>query len=202
MQCVGSVMTFFMNQILMAFSATAVAVFGVYFKLQSFVFMPVFGLGNGMVPIVGYNFGAQKKKRVYECIRVCLVYALVIMAVGALLFLTVPNLLMMPFDSSADKTLTAEGCVALRIICSNFLIAAVGITLSTVFQAVGRGTYSLIMSLCRQLIVLLPAAWALSLIGPNAIWWAFPIAEIVSLTICLLLYRKCDRELIAPLPEE
>ena len=202
MSCISSLTCFVMNMILIAYSSTAVAVFGVYFKLQSFVFMPVFGLGNGMVPIVGYNFGAQKKKRVYECIRVCLVYALVIMAVGALLFLTVPNLLMMPFDSSADKTLTAEGCVALRIICSNFLIAAVGITLSTVFQAVGRGTYSLIMSLCRQLIVLLPAAWALSLIGPNAIWWAFPIAEIVSLAICLLLYRKCDRELIAPLPEE
>ena len=202
MQSIGSIMIMALNNILIVFSQAAVAVLGVYFKLQSFVFMPVFGLCNGMVPIVGYNFGAQKKKRVYECVRVCLVYALVIMAVGALLFLAVPNLLMMPFDSSADKALTAEGCVALRIICSHFLIAAAGITLSTVFQAVGRGTYSLIMSLCRQLIVLLPATWALSLIGPNAIWWAFPIAEIVSLTICLLLYRKCDRELIAPLPEE
>ena len=202
MQAISSVCTTLMNMILAGFGDIYVNVLGVYFKLQSFVFMPVFGLCNGMVPIVGYNFGAQKKKRVYECVRVCLVYALVIMAVGALLFLAVPNLLMMPFDSSADKALTAEGCVALRIICSHFLIAAAGITLSTVFQAVGRGTYSLIMSLCRQLIVLLPAAWALSLIGPNAIWWAFPIAEIVSLTICLLLYRKCDRELIAPLPEE
>lgn len=202
MQAISSVCTTLMNMILAGFGDIYVNVLGVYFKLQSFVFMPVFGLCNGMVPIVGYNFGAQKKKRVYECVRVCLVYALVIMAVGALLFLAVPNLLMMPFDSSADKALTAEGCIALRIICSHFLIAAAGITLSTVFQAVGRGTYSLIMSLCRQLIVLLPAAWALSLIGPNAIWWAFPIAEIVSLTICLLLYRKCDRELIAPLPEE
>ena len=202
MQAISSVCTTLMNMILAGFGDIYVNVLGVYFKLQSFVFMPVFGLCNGMVPIVGYNFGAQKKKRVYECVRVCLVYALVIMAVGALLFLAVPNLLMMPFDSSADKALTAEGCVALRIICSHFLIAAAGITLSTVFQAVGRGTYSLIMSLCRQLIVLLPATWALSLIGPNAIWWAFPIAEIVSLTICLLLYRKCDRELIAPLPEE
>lgn len=202
MQAISSVCTTLMNMILADFGDIYVNVLGVYFKLQSFVFMPVFGLCNGMVPIVGYNFGAQKKKRVYECIRVCLVYALVIMAVGALLFLAVPNLLMMPFDSSADKALTAEGCVALRTICSQFLIAAAGITLSTVFQAVGRGTYSLIMSLCRQLIVLLPAAWLLSFIGPNAIWWAFPIAEIVSLTICLLLYRKCDRELIAPLPEE
>lgn len=202
MQAISSVCTTLMNMILAGFGDIYVNVLGVYFKLQSFVFMPVFGLCNGMVPIVGYNFGAQKKKRVYECVRVCLVYALVIMAVGALLFLAVPNLLMMPFDSSADKALTAEGCVALRIICSHFLIAAAGITLSTVFQAVSRGTYSLIMSLCRQLIVLLPAAWALSLIGPNAIWWAFPIAEIVSLTVCLLLYRKCDRELIAPLPEE
>ena len=187
MQAISSVCTTLMNMILAGFGDIYVNVLGVYFKLQSFVFMPVFGLCNGMVPIVGYNFGAQKKKRVYECVRVCLVYALVIMAVGALLFLAVPNLLMMPFDSSADKALTAEGCVALRIICSHFLIAAAGITLSTVFQAVGRGTYSLIMSLCRQLIVLLPAAWALSLIGPNAIWWAFPIAEIVSLAICAAL---------------
>ncbi|MFR3408853.1 MAG: MATE family efflux transporter [Christensenellales bacterium] len=162
MQAISSVCTTLMNMILAGFGDIYVNVLGVYFKLQSFVFMPVFGLCNGMVPIVGYNFGAQKKKRVYECVRVCLVYALVIMAVGTLLFLAVPNLLMMPFDSSADKALTAEGCVALRIICSHFLIAAAGITLSTVFQAVGRGTYSLIMSLCRQLIVLLPAAWALS----------------------------------------
>ena len=113
MQAISSVCTTLMNMILAGFGDIYVNVLGVYFKLQSFVFMPVFGLCNGMVPIVGYNFGAQKKKRVYECVRVCLVYALVIMAVGALLFLAVPNLLMMPFDSSADKALTAEGCVAL-----------------------------------------------------------------------------------------
>ncbi len=201
MQAISSVCTTLMNMLLMNMGALYVNVLGVYYKLQSFVFMPVFGLCNGMVPIVGYNYGARMKKRIHECVRVALVYALVIMFIGMMLFLTVPQLLMAPFDSTPDQSLTAEGCIALRIICSHFLIAALGITLSTVFQAVGKGTYSLIMSLCRQLIVLLPAAWALSFFGANAIWWCFLIAEIVSLTICLILYRKCDRELIAVLPD-
>lgn len=201
MQAISSVCNTTMNMLLMNFGSVYVDTLGVYFKLQSFVFMPVFGLCNGMVPIVGYNFGARMKKRVYECVRVCLTYAISIMALGVLLFLTVPHLLMLPFDSTPDQSLTAEGCIALRIICSHFLIAAAGITLSTVFQAVGKGVYSLIMSLCRQLVVLLPVAWLLSFISPNAIWWAFPIAETVSLTVCLLLFRKCNRELIAPLPD-
>lgn len=202
MQAISSVCNTLMNMLLMNFGAVYVDTLGVYFKLQSFVFMPVFGLCNGMVPIVGYNFGAKLKKRVYECIKVCLIYAVVIMLLGTLLFLTVPNLLIMPFDSTPDRSLTAEGCIALRIICSSFLFAAAGITFSTVFQAVGKGTYSLLMSLSRQVLALLPVAWLLSFIGPNAIWWAFPIAEVVSLTVCLLLLRKCNRELIAPLPDE
>lgn len=199
MQAISSVLNVAMNKILIGFSAAAMNVLGVYFKLQSFIFMPVFGLTNGMVPIVGYNYGARSRKRVYECVRVCLVHAVTIMFVGMVLFLAVPEWLMSIFDSSADGAMVAIGTVALRIISSHFLLAAVGITLGTVFQAVGKGTYSLIMSLCRQLIVLLPAAWLLSKISLNAVWWSFPIAEAVSLTICLILFVRCDRELLRPL---
>lgn len=200
MASISSVLTVLMNQILIAYGAVAVNVLGVYFKLQSFVFMPVFGLSNGMVPIVGYNYGAKNRQRVYSAIKVALTYAIVIMAVGMLLFLLVPDLLLGLFESNGPSELTTLGVPALRIISLSFILAAVGITLSTVFQAVGKGSYSLTMSLCRQLVVLLPAAWILSALGGlNAIWWAFPIAEVVSLVICLALYRKCDREMLKPL---
>lgn len=200
MASISSVLTVLMNQILIAYGAVAVNVLGVYFKLQSFVFMPVFGLSNGMVPIVGYNYGAKLRRRVYSAIKVALAYAAVIMAIGTLLFLLAPELLLSLFESNGPSELTTLGAPALRIISLSFILAAVGITLSTVFQAVGKGAYSLIMSLCRQLLVLLPAAWILSALGGlNAIWWAFPIAEVVSLAICLGLYRKCDRELLKPL---
>ena len=174
---------------------------GVYFKLQSFIFMPVFGLTNGMVPIVGYNYGARSRKRVYACVKVALVWAMTIMFAGMVLFLAAPEFLMGLFDKSADGEMVQIGSVALRIISSHFLLAAAGITLSTVFQAVGKGTYSLIMSLCRQLVVLLPAAWLLSKISLNAVWWAFLIAEAVSLTVCLILFVRCDRMLLRPLDE-
>lgn len=200
MSAISSVLTVLMNQILIAYGAVAVNVLGVYFKLQSFVFMPVFGLSNGMVPIVSYNYGARNSRRVYSAIKVALIYAIVIMLIGTLLFLLIPDVLISMFESNGPSELTTHGVPALRIISLSFVLAAVGITLSTVFQSVGKGSYSLIMSLCRQLIVLLPAAWILSALGGlGAIWWSFPIAEVVSLTICLLLYRKCDRELIKPL---
>ncbi len=200
MSAISSLLTVLMNQILIAYGAVAVNVLGVYFKLQSFVFMPVFGLSNGMVPIVAYNYGARLRRRVYSAIKVALVFAAVIMTIGMLLFLLVPETLLSMFESDGPSQLTALGAPALRIISLSFVLAAVGITLSTTFQAVGKGAYSLIMSLCRQLIVLLPAAWILSNLGGlNAIWWAFPIAEVVSLVICLALYRKCDRELLKPL---
>ena len=199
MQSISSVMSVLFNLILMPFGNAAVSVLGVYFKLQSFVFMPVFGLSNGMVAIVGYNFGARLKKRVYEGIKVALVYAVVIMAIGALLFLLIPDTLMGLFEQSGSTELSDIGCRALRIICSHFIIAGVGITLSTVFQAVGKGVYSLIMSLCRQLIVLIPVAWVLSKISLDATWWSFPIAEIVSVIICLALFRKVDREMLSKL---
>ena len=201
MQSISSVMSMLFNLILMPFGNAAVSVLGVYFKLQSFVFMPVFGLSNGLVAIVGYNYGARLKKRVYESVKVALVYAIVIMAAGMVLFMAIPNVLMGLFDKTADGSIRAIGAPALRIISTHFILAAIGITLSTVFQAIGKGFYSLIMSLCRQLIVLIPVAWLLSRAGLETTWWAFPIAEVVSLTICLLLYRKVDREILSRLDE-
>jgi len=204
MSSISSVMNIGMNGILSGFAQgnDAVNVLNVYFKLQSFVFMPVFGLSNGLVAIIAYNFGAHLKQRVYEAVKVALRYAVTIMAVGMLIFLLFPEALMSLFqnaEAAASSSMTQIGVVALRTICLHFILAAIGISLSTVFQAVGKGTYSLIMSLCRQLIVLLPAAWLLAKISLDAVWWAFLIAEAVSLTICLVLYRKCDREMISTL---
>ena len=156
MQCVGSVMTFLMNQILMAFTATAVAVFGVYFKLQSFVFMPIFGMNNGMVPIIGYNYGARKPDRVKKTIKCAMFYAEAIMLVGFLLFQFLPDKLLGLF--SASEAMLAIGKPALRIICFHFLLAGMSIILSSTVQALGNGMFSLIISVCRQLVVLLPAA--------------------------------------------
>nr|MBR4281120.1 MATE family efflux transporter [Clostridia bacterium] len=200
-QAISSVLNVAMNALLMGFSAAAMNVLGVYFKLQGFIFMPVFGLTNGMVPIVAYNYGARSRKRVYACIRVSLIWALTIMFLGMVLFLTAPEFLMGLFDSSADGEMIQIGKVALPVISTHFLLAAAGITISTVFQAVGKGTYSLIMSLCRQIVVLLPAAWLLSRISLNAVWWAFPIAEAVSLAVCLLLFVRCNRKLLRPLDD-
>jgi len=211
-QAISSVLNVAMNSLLMGFSKAAMNVLGVYFKLQSFIFMPVFGLTNGMVPIVGYNYGARSRKRVYECVKVSLIWAMTIMFLGMVLFLAAPEFLMGLFDKGAEAaadladeakygSMVEIGSVALRIISSHFLLAAAGITISTVFQAVGKGNYSLIMSLCRQLVVLLPAAWLLSKISLNATWWAFLIAEAVSLTICLICFARCDRLLLRPLDE-
>lgn len=200
MQAISSVMNVGMNMILLGFGNTAVNVLGVYFKLQSFIFMPVFGLGNGLVAIVGYNYGARQRERVYAAIRVALTIALGIMGVGLLLFMTVPQVLLSLFESGDAGDLRVMGQAALRTISLSFLMAAIGIIVTVVFQAVGKGVYSLIMSLCRQLIVLLPAAYLLSRTGSvSAVWWAFPIAELVSLTICLLLFRKVDREMLKKL---
>ena len=207
MQAIGSVMNMGMNAILSGFaqSNAALNVMAVYFKLQSFIFMPVFGLSNGIIAIVGYNFGARNRERIYSCIRVALTWALVIMLVGMLIFMLFPGQLMAIFESEAEAEITAQmsdiGIVAMRIISSSFLLAAVGIILSTVFQAVGRGTYSMIMSICRQLLILLPAAWLIARLTGDvkAVWWCFPIAELVSLFICLFFYRKCDREMLSVL---
>ncbi len=199
MQSIGTVMTMAINGILSSFSTAAYTVFGLYFKLQSFVFMPVFGLNQGLLPILGYNYGARNKRRMMSAFRSGCVIALVIMAVGMVIFLAFPQWLLGIFNASAD--LLEIGVPALRIICTCFLFAALGIVSSTLFQAVGRGIYSLIVSLMRQLVVLVPAAWLLAQITHQvtAVWWAFPIAEcfslVVSLVLFLRLYRKEIRNL-------
>ena len=201
MQCVGSVMTVLMNQILMAFTATAVAVFGVYFKLQSFVFMPIFGMNNGMVPIISYNYGARKPERVKKTIRLAVFYAECIMLVGFCIFQFLPDKLLGLF--AASDAMLAIGVPALRIICPHFLLAGAGIVLSSVFQALGNGVFSLTVSICRQLVVLIPAAWLLSRTGEvNMVWWAFIIAEVVSLALSLVFMARINRTVIVPLSEK
>ena len=198
MQCVGSLMTFGMNLILMAFSATAVAVFGVYFKLQSFVFMPIFGLNNGMVPIIGYNYGARRPDRVKKTIKLSVCYAEGIMLAGFCVFQFAPRLVLSIF--AASDAMLAIGIPAMRIICLHFLLAGVSIVLSSVFQALGNGVFSLIVSVCRQLFVLLPAAWLLAQTGSvNNVWWAFLIAEVVSILMSLAFYARINKTTIAPL---
>ena len=198
MQCVGSVMTFFMNQILMAFSATAVAVFGVYFKLQSFVFMPIFGMNNGMVPIISYNYGARRPDRVKKTIKLAMCYAEGIMLIGFLLFQFAPDKLLSFF--AASDAMLAIGIPALRIICLHFLLAGMSIILSSSFQALGNGMFSLIVSICRQLVVLIPAAWLLSQTGNvNMVWWSFVIAELVSVVMSFALFAQLNKKIIAPL---
>jgi MATE efflux family protein len=198
MQCVGSVMTFLMNKILMAFSATAVAVFGVYFKLQSFVFMPIFGMNNGMVPIISYNYGARRPDRVKKTIKLAMCYAEGIMLIGFLLFQFAPDKLLSFF--AASDAMLAIGIPALRIICLHFLLAGMSIILSSSFQALGNGMFSLIVSICRQLVVLIPAAWLLSQTGNvNMVWWSFVIAELVSVTMSFALFAQLNKKIIAPL---
>ena len=202
MQSVSSAMNVTMNLILMTYGATAVSVLGVYMKLQSFIFMPVLGLSNGLVAIIGYNYGAKLRARIYAAIKVALCFSLAIMATGMLAFLLIPGTLLSLFEANGASELTVLGTKALRTICFSFPMAAIGIILSTVFQAVGRGFYSLSMSVSRQLVVLLPAAWILSRLGGlNAIWWAFAIAEMFCLALSLVLYVKADRELFKPLGE-
>lgn len=194
MQSIGSIMTYGMNIILIGFSTTATAVFGVYFKLQSFFFMPVFGLNNGLIPIVSYNYGARKKERMVGVIKLAMIYATGMMIIGIIAFETVPDVLFSLFNAS--EHMLSLGVPALRIIAIHFIFAGFGIVCSAVFQAVSKGTYSLIISLIRQLIVLLPAAFLLSLLGNvNLVWFAFPIAEIVSALCAFFFFKKVVREL-------
>jgi len=183
MQSIASVLTTFLNMILITLSEVAVAVLGIYFKLQSFVFMPVFGLNQGVMPIMGYNFGARNKMRLMDCYKKAILIALIIMIVGTVLFMTIPHILLSIFN--ANKEMMEIGIPALRIICINFIPAALGIMSSTLFQAVGKGTYSLCVSVLRQLVIILPVAYYLSQFGVSATWLAFPIAEILSLIVCI-----------------
>ena len=200
MQSIGSLMTVGMNAILIRFTETAVAFFGVYFKLQSFVFMPVFGLNQGVMPIVGYNYGAKKRHRVTGALRAGAIIAACIMAAGMLVFCCIPGTLLSLFE--ATDTMMAIGVPALRIISTCFIPAALGIILTTAFQALGRGFNSLLISVLRQLVVLLPAAFILAQISLDAVWFSFPIAEVGSLLASLLLYRRLYRNYIKVLPDE
>ena len=198
MQSIASVMTYGMNLILMAFTSTATAVFGIYFKLQSFIFMPVFGLNNGMIPIIAYNYGANRKERVMRTIRYSVLYAMGIMAAGTLIFHIFPAQLLVMFEAS--ETMMQIGVSALRIISVSFVIAGYCIVCGSVFQALGNGMYSLMVSIARQLFVLLPVAFLLSRMGNvNYVWWAFPIAEIASLIMSTIFLVRIYKKVIAML---
>lgn len=201
MQSIGSIMTFLMNQILIAFSATAVAVFGVYFKLQSFFFMPLFGLNNATISIIAYNYGARKPQRITKTLKISCTAALCIMTAGLLVFQFFPDVLLGLFNPS--QAFLEIGRVALRTISWSFPIAAICIALGASFQALGNGIYSTIVSLCRQLVVLLPVAYLLSLTGEvQRVWLAFPIAEVVSGTVTFICFTRIYRQKIKPLFEQ
>jgi len=198
MASIGSVMTFCMNMILIAFTTTATAVLGVYFKLQSFIFMPVMGLNNGMVPIVAYNFGARRPDRMLKTVKYAMLYATAIMILGTVLFQVWPETLFGFFEAS-DHMLEI-GVPALRIISIHFILAGFCIVSTSMFQALGHGMMSLVISLVRQMVVLLPAAWLLSLSGRlELVWWAFPVSEVVSLIMCAAFLRIVHRQEIKPL---
>ena len=192
MQSIGSVMVFGMNKILLLFSSTAAAVFGVYFKLQSFIFMPIFGLNNGMIPIIAYNYGSKQKKRILSTIKLSVSVAVFIMCIGLFLFQAFPAQLLNFFDAS--EHMLEIGVPALRIISLSFIFAGYCIIIGSVFQALGNGMYSLVVSAARQLLVILPVAYLFAMIfGLHMVWWAIPIAEIVSVLLSMLLFRRIKR---------
>lgn len=198
MQSISSVMTFGMNKILILFSETAVSVFGVYFKLQSFVFMPVFGLNNGMIPIIAYNFGARQKKRIMDTMKLSIATAVTIMLIGLVIFQTIPDRLLMLFNAS--EHMLEIGVPALRIISLSFLFAGFCIIVGSVFQALGNGVYSLIISVARQLVCILPLAYFFAeVFGLHAVWYAIPLAEIISLTLSSILLKRIYTQKIKPL---
>ncbi len=200
MSCISSLTCFVMNMILIAYSSTAVAVFGVYFKLQSFVFMPVFGLNNGMVPIIAYNYGAQKPERIHKTIRLGMVYAVAIMMIGLLVFQLIPKELLLMFDAS--DAMLEIGAPALRIMSLAFVFAGIGIVSGSSCQAFGYSVYSMLISIARQIVVLIPAAYLLSLTGVlRSIWFAFPIAEIFSLILSLFFLRTTLKKTGMALPK-
>lgn len=200
MQAIGSVMTYGMNKILLGFTNTAAAVFGAYFKLQSFIFMPVFGLNNGMVPIVAYNYGAGKKDRLIKTVKLSILYAVALMFIGFAVFQIFPAQLLLWFDAS--DTMLSIGIPALRIISCSFLLAGFCIICGTMFQALGNGVYSMIVSIARQLVVLLPVAYLLSLTGNvTYVWLAFPIAELVSLGVSVFFLVRIYKKVIKHIGE-
>lgn len=207
MVAIGSVMTFCMNKILIAYHSakeTAATAFGIYFKLNSFIFMPIFGLNNGVVSIIAYNYGAQHRRRMTETIKRSTIYASCIMLLGMSIFLSIPGTLLKIFD--ATDTLLAVGVPALRIISLSFCMAGASIALTSAFQALGKSLYSMIVSIIRQLVFLVPLAYILARYGAgigndDLVWWSYPIAEIAALTVSLLFFRHMYKTLIAKLPE-
>lgn len=199
MQAIGSVMSYLMNRILIGFTSTATAVFGVYFKLQSFVFMPIFGMNNGVVPIVAYNLGAKKPRRIKETIKLALVFAEIVMFIGTALFELAPAMLLSFFDAS-DRMLEI-GVPALRIMGMAFPFVGVGIISSSTFQALGKGVYSMTISLLRQLIVLIPVASFLARFGLRYVWWSFPIAELISFAASVIMLVLTIRNVVNKIPD-
>ncbi len=201
MQSIGSVMTYCMNIILMGFTETAAAVFGIYFKLQSFFFMPLMGLNNGMVPIVAYNYGAGRRSRMIKTIKLSFLFAFIVMFIGFLAFEIIPATLLGFFDASEE--LLAIGVPALRIIGVNFLVAWFCIVASSLFQALGNGLYSMLISVARQLLVLIPMAFILSKLGGlQAVWFAFPLAEMMSLVLSAAFLIYIYKKVISKVPDE
>ena len=201
MASIGSIMTFGMNKILIAFTSTAAAVFGVYFKLQSFIFMPVFGMNNGMVPIIGFNYGARKPDRLMKTMHLATKYAMAMMAVGTIIFWAFTPQLLGIFNAS--EQMLAIGIPALRIISVHFLLAGFNIIRISTFQALGHGVVSLTVSVLRQLFVLLPSAFIFSRIwGLNATWLSFPLAEGVALIIMIFFWHKIFKKEIKPIFDE
>lgn len=197
MQSIGSVMTYCMNKIINGLNPDAVAVFTVYFKLQSIFFMPIFGLNNGMVPIIAFNFGARKRERLVKTIKLSMLYAFAMLAIGFVLFEVLPDKLLLLFDTGDDSLLTL-GVPALRIIAVHFLLAWFCIIAGSVFQALGNGVYSLVVSVARQLVVLIPAAYIFAKIGGlDLIWWSFPVAEIMSLAFSAYFLIRINKQVIS-----
>lgn len=200
MQSIGSVMTYCMNCILIEFSSTATAVFGVYFKLQSFFFMPVFGLNNGITPIIAYNYGARQRKRMVKTIKVSLATAFCLTFIGFVLFESIPQALLGLFNASDD--MLKIGVPALRTIGVHYLIAWFCIIAGTVFQALGKAVFSMVVSIMRQLVVLVPAAYLLAKFGGlHMVWWSFPIAEVMSFIVSLTFLIKIWNDIIKDIPE-
>lgn len=200
MMSITSVTTYGLNNILKKFSSTAIAVLGVYFKLQSFIFMPVFGLTNGMVPIIAYNYGAREKDRLIETIKLSMLYGLGIMTFGIVMIQLFPEKILALFNAS--ENMLSIGVPALRIISLGYLFAGFSIVASSVYQALGNGVLSLTNAISRQLVVLLPAAYLLSLLGNvNRIWWSFPIAEIMSLVLSIIFLRYIYNQKIVPIKD-
>lgn len=200
MQSIGSIMTYCMNRILIEFSSTATAVFGVYFKLQSFFFMPVFGLNNGITPIIAYNYGARQRRRMTKTIKLSLFVAFCLTFIGFVLFESIPQVLLGMFSASDD--LLKIGIPALRTIGVHYLIAWYCIIAGTVFQALGKAIFSMVVSIMRQLVVLIPAAYLLAKFGGlHMVWWSFPIAEIMSFIVSTAFLIRIWRTVIKDIPE-